>query len=52
VSFDPLIKSLGTQPKKSHTKLPSEAINLFNVECSELKEVETSDNEISSSSSE
>jgi len=49
VSSDPLITSLRTQPKKSHTKLPPEAIHLLNIESSELNEIETSDNEISSS---
>jgi len=52
VSSDPLITSLRTQPKKSHTKLRPEAIHLLNIESSELKEIETSDSEISSSYSE
>ena len=52
VLSDPLITSLRTQPNKSHTKLPPEAIHLLNIESSELNEIETSDSEISSSYSE
>lgn len=52
MSSDPLITSLRTQPNKSHTKLPPEVNNLLNIESSELKEIETSDSEISSSYSE
>ncbi|CAI6372175.1 unnamed protein product [Macrosiphum euphorbiae] len=52
VSSDPLITSLRTQPNKSHTKLPPEAIHLLNIESSELNEIETSDGEINSSYSE
>ncbi|KAL4154239.1 hypothetical protein QTP88_002064 [Uroleucon formosanum] len=52
LSSDPLITSLRTQPNKSHTKLPPEAIHLLNIESSELNEIETSDSEISSSYSE
>lgn len=52
VSSDPLITSLRTQPNKSHTKLHPEAIHLLNIESSELKVIETSDSEISSSYSE
>lgn len=54
MSSDPLITSFRTQPKKSHTKLRPEAIHLLNIESSEaeLKEIETSDSEISSSYSE
>ncbi|KAL4152899.1 hypothetical protein QTP88_000732 [Uroleucon formosanum] len=52
MSSDPLITSLRTQPNKSHTKLPPEAIHLLNIESSELNEIETSDSEISSSYSE
>jgi hypothetical protein len=52
VSSDLLITSLRTQPNKSKTKLPLEVINLLNIESLELKEIETSNSEISSSYSE